>query len=125
MGDEGTLVISEDERKGFFTREVQAKRREWEDEAAKIEKMGMKAIQLKIGETLKAKKDPKAQKLIAEAKKHPLLLHLENFFGAIRGAGKLTCPAEVAYESTVTVLKVNEAVGAKRRLEFKPEEFTV
>ena len=51
--------------------------------------------------------------------------HLENFFDAVRGKAKLNCPPEVAYESAVTVLKVNEAVEAARKLGFKPEEFRV
>ncbi len=51
--------------------------------------------------------------------------HLENFFAAIRGKEKLNCPAEIGYETAVTVLKVNEAVEAGRKLEFKPEEFKV
>ncbi len=50
-------------------------------------------------------------------------LHLENFFDTIRGKAKLNCPAEVGYETAVTVLKVNEAVEAARKLDFKPEEF--
>ena len=49
--------------------------------------------------------------------------HLENFFNAIRGKAKLNCPAEEAYKTAVTVLKVNEAVEAGRRLCFKSEEF--
>ncbi len=51
--------------------------------------------------------------------------HLENFFDAVRGKAKLTCPAEIGYETAVMVLKVNEAVEAAKRLEFKPEEFKV
>ncbi len=51
--------------------------------------------------------------------------HLENFFNAMRGKEKLNCPGEVGYETAVMVLKVNEAVEAQRRLEFKPEEFKV
>jgi predicted dehydrogenase len=51
--------------------------------------------------------------------------HLENFFEAIRGRAKLTCPAEVGYETAVTVLKINEAAEAGRKLEFTPEEFGV
>ena len=51
--------------------------------------------------------------------------HLENFFDAIRGKAKLNCPAEIGYETAVMVLKVNEAVEAARRLEFKPDEFKV
>ncbi len=51
--------------------------------------------------------------------------HLENFFEAIRGKAKLTCPAEVGYEAVVTALKANEAAEAGRGLEFKAEDFAV
>ena len=51
--------------------------------------------------------------------------HLENFFNAVRGTGMLNCPAEIGYETAVTVLKVNEAVDAGQRLAFKPEEFRI
>jgi predicted dehydrogenase len=125
MGDEGSLVISDDGKTGYITREVHAKRREWEDEAAKVEKMGRDAIQLKIGETLtpEGKKDPKAQQMLAESLKDSRLLHLENFFNAVRNGTPLNCPAEIAFETCVTVLKANEAVAAGRRIEFKPEDF--
>jgi hypothetical protein len=43
----------------------------------------------------------------------------------VRGKAKLNCPAEVAFETAVAVLKVNEAVEAKTRLAFKPEDFKV
>ncbi len=49
--------------------------------------------------------------------------HLENFFAAVRGKAKLTCPAEVGFESAATVLKVNEAVVAGRRLDFTEADF--
>ena len=51
--------------------------------------------------------------------------HLQNFFDAVRGKAKLNCPAEVGYESAVSVLKVNEAIEAKSRLAFKPEDFKI
>ena len=51
--------------------------------------------------------------------------HLQNFFDAVRGKGKLNCPAEVGYESAVSVLKVNEAIEAKSRLSFKADDFHV
>lgn len=51
--------------------------------------------------------------------------HLENFFDAVRGKAKLNCPADVGYETTVAVLKVNEAIEAGKKLEFKPEDFKV
>jgi len=71
-------------------------------------------------------KPPRYDLPIAMAKKYHQP-HLENFFDAIRSGGKvkLTCPAEVGYETAVAVLKVNEAVEAGRRLEFTPEEFKV
>ena len=52
-------------------------------------------------------------------------LHLENFFDAIRGTSKLNCPAEQAYKTAVSVLKINEAAESKQRLEFKPADFIV
>ncbi|UCG46116.1 MAG: hypothetical protein JSU94_11500, partial [Phycisphaerales bacterium] len=51
--------------------------------------------------------------------------HLENFFDAVRGKCELNCPAEAGYETAVTVLKVNEAVAAGKRLEYKAEDFEV
>jgi len=127
MGDEGALVISDDGKTGFITREVHAKRREWEDEASKIEQMGREAIELKVGETLTAegKKDPQAEQLAEMSQKDSRLLHLENFFNAIRGQGSLTCPPEIGFETCVSVLRVNEAIEAGRRIDFRPEEFVV
>lgn len=125
MGDEGTLVISDDGKTGLIFREVHAKRREWEDEAEKIEKMGREAIELKIGETLtpEGKKDAEGQRLAVEAQKDTRQLHLENFFAAIRQGTPLTCPPEVAYETCVTVLKANDAVAGGCRLAFAADEF--
>ena len=127
MGTEGSLMVSEDPRKGFMFREPEAKRREWEDEASKVETMGRDAIELKIGETLApdGSKDPAGQKLLEESKKPPHQLHLENFFNAIREGTPLSCPADVAYETAVSVLKANEAVEAGKRVEFKAEDFKV
>lgn len=52
--------------------------------------------------------------------------HLVNFFDAIRDKNvKLNCPAEVGYHTAVMVLKVNEAVEAKKMLTFDPKEFVV
>lgn len=127
MGDEGSLVISDDGKTGYVYREVIAKRREWEDEAEKVEKMGRDAIELKIGETLKGKAGSEAEReaMVAEANKDTRLLHLENFFGAVRGGPPLTCPADVAYDTAVSVLTANDAVASGCRREFKPDEFTV
>jgi len=127
MGNEGSMVVSEDARRGFLFREVAAKKREWENEANKVETLGRDAIELKIGETLRpdGTKDPEGQRLLAESKKPVHQLHLENFFNAIRYGTPLSCPPDVAYETAVTVLKANEAVEAGKRIEFSPDEFVV
>ncbi|MES2697972.1 MAG: Gfo/Idh/MocA family oxidoreductase [Verrucomicrobiota bacterium] len=51
--------------------------------------------------------------------------HLENFFDAIRKGVSLNCPGEEAFASAVTVLKVNEAIAARKMLTFKPEDFLI
>lgn len=51
--------------------------------------------------------------------------HLENFFDSIRGRATLNCPAEQGFASCVTVLKVNEAVAARRMLTMEPADFVV
>jgi hypothetical protein len=51
--------------------------------------------------------------------------HIQNFLEAVRGREKLNCPAQIGYETAVTVLKVNEAIEKGCRLEFKTDEFTV
>ena len=49
--------------------------------------------------------------------------HLENFFNAVRSGTPLSCPAELAYESAVAVLSVNEAVRTRSLMRFRPDEF--
>jgi hypothetical protein len=51
--------------------------------------------------------------------------HLVNFFESVRGNTKLNCPGEIAYVTAAMVLKVNEAVAAGKKIEFKPEEFAI
>jgi len=51
--------------------------------------------------------------------------HLENFFEAVRGRAKLSCPADEALATEAVVHKVNEAVEARRLLTLGPDEFRV
>ncbi|MBI5690632.1 MAG: Gfo/Idh/MocA family oxidoreductase [Verrucomicrobia bacterium] len=51
--------------------------------------------------------------------------HLENFFAAIRHGTPLACPGESAFATAVTVLRVNEAIAAERKLTFAPGDFVV
>jgi predicted dehydrogenase len=129
MGDEGTLVISESAGRGEVYREPSAP--DWDRwvklgyiiepvEPAKEEKPKTGAV-LDVRETMA----PPAYKLAVKMDKLYHQPHLENFFDAIRGKAKLNCPPETGFETAVTVLKVNEAVEAARKLDFKPEEFKV
>jgi len=49
--------------------------------------------------------------------------HLENFFNAIRGKAKLNCPADEAFASEFIIYKANDAITARRTLDFEPSEF--
>jgi len=51
------------------------------------------------------------------------MAHLANFFDAVRGKGKLNCPAEVGYETAVQVLKVHKALESQGPVAFREEDF--
>jgi hypothetical protein len=132
MGDQGTLAISESAARGSVYREQGANVPDWDKwvklgflnepkKAAEAPKKEGEAV-LDVRETAA----PAAYELPVTMGNMPYHQpHLQNFFDAVRGKAKLTCPGEVGYETAVMVLKVNEAVEAAKRLEFKPEEFKV
>ncbi len=122
MGDEGTMTVSEDPKIGYFFREANAKRKPWEDQANFIEKGGRQAVEMVSGPS--GHKNPAAQRAMECQLSKPIhQLHLENFFLAIRDGVKLNCPPEVAYETAVAVLRVNDSIAADKRLLFRPEDF--
>jgi predicted dehydrogenase len=131
MGDEGTLLISESAGRGEVYREAWVPAENWEKwvklgylkkpvEEEEEEKPATDAV-LDVRESPK----PPSYDLPVTMDKPYHQPHLENFFDAVRGKAKLNCPAEVGYETAVTVLKVNEAIEAARKLTFKPDEFKV
>ncbi len=127
MGENGSLVLSEIPTKGNWAlREPTAP--EWDSlakagllqsEAAPIQKSASKNIFVDVRVTAEAGRWP----LPVELAKPAHQPHLENFFDAVRLGTPLSCPAELAYESCVAVLKANEAVKAGRVTEFRPEQF--
>jgi predicted dehydrogenase len=126
MGDEGTLSISESASRGSVYQEPGAPdwdkwvKMEYISEPPKKEEAETAAV-LDVRESV-----PVAQYNVPVTMDKPYHQpHLENFFDAVRGKAKLNCPAEIGYETAVTVLKVNEAVEARRLLDFKPDEFKV
>ncbi len=133
MGDEGTLLISEAAGRGTIYREAWVPAQNWEkwvkmgfikeppEEEEKEEEKPAGDGVLDVRETPK----PPSYDIPVTMDKPYHQLHLENFFDAVRGKAKLNCPAEIGYETAVTVLKVNEAVAAAKKLDFKEDEFKV
>jgi predicted dehydrogenase len=126
MGDQGTLVISEASHRGEAYREPRTGPQDW----VKWVRMGylkapkeMKTHERELALPMYINESPPPFKLPIEMVKPYHQPHLENFFDAIRGEAKLNCPAEIGYETAVAVLKVNEAIEAARKLNFKPDEF--
>jgi predicted dehydrogenase len=127
MGENGSLVLSEiPERGNWAMREPHAP--EWDSlakagllqsETVPIQKSATKNIYVDVRVTAEAGRWPLPIELAKPAHQH----HLEDFFAAVRNGTPLNCPAELAYESCVAVLKTNDAVRDRRVLEFRPEQF--
>ena len=127
MGDQGTLLISESEtygaklyrdtnapawdtwvQRGYLSAPKVQEMKEQDDAAVTDVRESVSPDEHKVSIVLR---DPYHQP------------HLQNFFDAVRGQATLNCPPEVGFESAVSVLKVNEAIEAKSRLAFTPEDF--
>jgi predicted dehydrogenase len=125
MGTDGTAIISEDATKGGFRYELAAEESEWEKRYATGQadivvgpSYGLRGVSVS--------RIPGRYYPPIPVPQHPKTEHqphLENFFHAIRGAEKLNCPAEVGFETAVTILKVDQAIAAERKIPFRPEEF--
>jgi predicted dehydrogenase len=126
MGDEGTLEISESSARGSIYRESWVEEAKW---AKWVENGYLKSTKpaASAGAAVDARETVPAAKydLPVTLDKPFHQPHLENFFDAVRGNAKLNCPGEIGYETAVAVLKVNEAIEAARKLEFKKDEFHV
>ncbi len=129
MGDQGTLVISESETggKNAIYREKTAPA--WDEWVQKGYVSMPKVAEVKpaTGVVLDVRESvsPDEHKIPIEYTDAYHKPHLENFFNSVRGYEKLNCPPEIGYETAVTVLKVNEAVEAGRRLTYNPNEFKI
>ncbi|UCD50312.1 MAG: Gfo/Idh/MocA family oxidoreductase [Phycisphaerales bacterium] len=131
MGHEGTLLMSEKAARCRVYRESWVDESKWdpwvrkgylsEPEVPKPATPKPSGVALNVGESIPAP----SYKLLLDVIERVHQPHLQNFFDAIRGRAQLTCPAEIGYETAVTVLKVNEAAAAGRKLDFKPRDFVV
>lgn len=130
MGDEGTLVISEASSRGSIYREGWVDEKKWDPWVAKgyIEKAKVeiakdedKEAVLDVRETVPAAE----YKLPVEFNDPYHQPHLMNFFNSVRGTETLNCPAQIGYETAVSVLKVNEAVKSGLKLEFTDTDYHI
>jgi predicted dehydrogenase len=130
MGEEGSIVMCEQEAKTLLRREPNAE--SWDK--------WVNAGVLKLApEELNRKPEPRPDYLAdcrctrpPEAFVLPVQFtkpfhqpHLENFFDAIRHGTPLSCPGEVGYATAVTVLAINDALASGQKIEFKNEDFIV
>ncbi len=131
MGDQGTLYVSEVGGRNKVYREPTAP--DWE----KWVKLG---ILSSPNEQKKKEEEGKSEEGVLDVEETvippnyniPVKFtdsvykpHLENFFSAIQGKVKLTCPAEIAFQTTVTALKLMEAADQSTKIEFKAADFTI
>lgn len=143
MGDEGALKMSENPKYTKLYREARAP--EWDQWVAKNlivrPDSGEGApAPVKPWEKARPKFGPPPRTSVVDVRETaalsawdmPVVLdkpihqpHLENFFDAIRLGTPLACTGESAFATAVTVLKVNEAVAAKKMLTFSPGDFIV
>jgi predicted dehydrogenase len=131
MGDQGTLLISESEVNyaGLLYRDPNAPA--WDNWVQKGYVSAPKEQEVKEKSDTGAVADVR-ESVAPDQHTVPVTLrdpyhqpHLQNFFDTVRGKATLNCPAEIGYESAVSVLKVNEAIEAKSRVAFKPEDFKI
>jgi predicted dehydrogenase len=128
MGDEGTLEISEGPQGSVF-KEGWVDEKKWYpyENQRLIKRAAGMAPQEEVKAVLDVRSSPKPPKydILVEMNKPFHQPHLENFFESVRGNTTLNCPGIIGYETAVAVLRVNEAVEAGRKLDFKPHDYEV
>jgi hypothetical protein len=123
MGDEGSLKMSENPSLTAIYKE--AKGPSWDELVAK-NYLRAKAAPAAAADATKVDVRETAQlaeyEIPVSFSKKIHQPHLENFFNAIHGKAKLNCPADEAFSSEYVIHKANEAIAARKTIEFAPKE---
>ena len=131
MGDQGTLKMSENPALTKLFRENNAP--EWDElvkkgvigsgeaSAAKTTVADSRETAALVGYSFPEKIDGYEPDV---AKKPIHMYHIENFFNAVMGKGKLNCDAEHAFAAEAAVFKARDAI-TKGPLEFSDDDFIV
>ncbi len=128
MGDEGALRMSENPA---FTKMYREYREEtvasWDDLAKKgfirKEEAAAKKVVTKVD--VRESAPPDAYEIPIVLNKMPHTPHLENFFAAVNGKAKLNSDGEHTFKSEMAVFRVNEAVAARKTLNFTKEDYEI
>jgi predicted dehydrogenase len=127
MGINGSLRISENPRMTAVYREAHAPK--WDEWVAKNYLRAIAPPPAPASQPMtvdvRESPPPDAYNMPMVMNKPYHMPHLENFLAAVRGEGKLNCPADEAFRGELPVHKANEAIAARKTLEIKPEEYDV
>ena len=125
MGDEGALRMSENPAFTKMYREAGAP--EWDEWASKgfirKEEAAEAKVQTKVD--VRESAPPDAYDIPIVLDKKPHTPHLENFFAAINGKAKLNSDGEHTFKSEMAIFRVNEAIQARKAIEFTEDDFKV
>ncbi len=125
MGDQGTLELSESSGRGGVYRDPEVPDwRKWVrlgllNEPGAETKPPTGSASIDVAET----KPPAKYEIPVTVDVPYHQPHLANFFDAIRGESQLNCAGQVAYSSTVTALKISEAIEKRQTLKLDPDAF--
>jgi hypothetical protein len=128
MGDEGSIKMSENPKITALYREEEAPSwDEWVNRKYLRAKKGP-AVQTPADATkvdVRETAELAAYEIPVFFNKKIHQPHLENFFKAIRGEAKLTCPGDEAFASEYIIHKANEAAEARKTIEIAPADMLV
>ena len=126
MGDQGTIVTSENQKLAKIYRESKAPDwaplvdKGWLQEIAYAKAKRTKGESGEVQESARVAVEFAVPVILRKLAPQP---HLENLFAAIRGEAGLNCDGATALISELAVLKINEAIAAGKRLELTPADF--
>ncbi len=125
MGDEGAMRMSENPAFTKMYREAGAP--DWDEWADKgfIRKEEAAAAKVQTKVDVRESAPPDAYDIPIVLDKKPHTPHLENFFAAINGKAKLNSDGEHTFKSEMAIFRVNEAVAARKAIEFTEDDFKV
>jgi predicted dehydrogenase len=145
LGNEGVLEISEDPAKGGLCRNTDAQLQAWEPcpsvgnappPKPRPKPVEEQLLKDDVDEVILEVRPPSWEDWMAQFRFYPPIHgpgedkpphwhHLKNFFDAVRGTAKLTCPAEVGFVAAVSALTAVEAMKTGRRRALTPQDFVV